>query len=208
MHPNHSDAFFKAADKLNCWIGLREPNELSSGYIGKGGYTAKNEKCKAKSADNPAHPFKGLVVNPEICPKAFKPESLSVANEKWKLFAANMPIGFTVNKDGLVKYQGKSIHADFDLMYAAKADGNGKMIFTSSADARKLDTEVAKFINILLGTEIIQHGAEMTWGGDFSDPKNPIMVGAKESENIYNFGPKRQFRIDRSSMSTDSAKWH
>ncbi|MBS1643757.1 MAG: hypothetical protein JST36_01850 [Bacteroidetes bacterium] len=208
MYPNHRDAFFKAADKLNCWIGLREPNELSLDYIGKGGYTAKNEKCKAKSADDPAHQYKGLVVSPEICPEAFKPGSLSVAKEKWKLFAANMPFGFTVNKDGLVKYQGKSIHADFDLMYTTKADSNGKMMFTSSSDAKRLEIEVAKFINNLLGTEIIQHGAEMAWGGDFSDPKNPVPVGAKASEDIFSFGPKRQFRIDHSSMSADSAKWH
>jgi hypothetical protein len=209
MLAHHKEAFFKAADTLNCWIGLREPNELSDRYIGKGGYVAKNENCKAKSADNPAYQYKGLVVNPELCPEAFLASSLPEAQKKWKSFAAGMPAGFSYKQSGalkgLVKFNGKSIHADFDLMYVSKADGSGKMIFTTTQEQHELSRKAATLLNSLLGADMILHGAELGWKGD---TKNNIRVGARESENIWSFGPKKQFRQDVSSMSDKAGKMH
>jgi len=201
MLQSHKDAFFFVADKLQCWIGLREPNELSDWYIGKGGYTAKNEHCKAKTADNAAHFFKGLVVSPKLCPEAFLPSSREVALRKWNEFEQTMAPGFTVEQTGpmkgLVKWFGKSMHADFDLMYISKADAEGGLAFTSKQEQQQLFEQARTMLNERIGAKVIMHGPEFLWEEG---------VGAKESEWVLSFGPKNTFRQDQSSMpqQTDS----
>ncbi|HRO43049.1 MAG TPA: hypothetical protein PL009_09455 [Flavipsychrobacter sp.] len=199
----HKEAFFFVADKLNCWIGLREPNELSDWYIGKGGYTAKNTNCKAKTSDNAAHFFKGLVVNPVLCPGAFLPSSRETAIKKWKEFEQTMAPGFTYEKTGpmvgLVKWFGKSIHADFDLMYISKADAKGGLAFTTKQEQQKLFEEAKKMLNQKIGIDMILHGPEFLWDEG---------VGAREAEWVLSFGPKNAFRQDMSSMPQGAGAMH
>ncbi len=197
MLNQHKEAFYKAAHQLNCWIGLREPNDLSDKWIGKPGYTAKGVSCKAKTADNPSFKYSGLVVDPMICPEAFKMLSLHDAKEKWMKFApgGKLPAGFTREatgyEKGLVKHFGKAIHADFDQMAICVADKDGKMGNTSGEQQKQLFAEVEKTLNREFRTPMIKHGAEFMYTEG---------VGARESESVYWFGPNRKFQLGHSSM--------
>lgn len=75
MEAKHREAFFKVADDLQCWVGVREPNLFAGRWIGKPRCGPKPKSCEAKTADNRAHPFAGLVVNPVNCPQAFQADS-------------------------------------------------------------------------------------------------------------------------------------
>ncbi|RDB05100.1 hypothetical protein [Runella aurantiaca] len=193
----HKEAFFKVADMLNCWIGLREPNPLADQWIGRVGYIAKGERCKAKTADNPSFRFAGLVTDPTLCPEAFTQATLTDALEKWKKFTFNnqLPSGFTRvesgSEKGLVKYEGAAIHADFDLMSINVADKNGHIGFTTRNDAHSLFIKAQPLLNHFFGSALIMHGSEFDWDGG---------IGARESEYVFYFGPKRQFKQTLSSM--------
>lgn len=197
MHPQHKEIFFAVASQLNCWIGLREPNELSDQWVGKEGYIPKPVSCKAKTADAAGHPFAGLVVSPVICEEAFKLQSQITAIEKWKEFApANqLPAGYTCEKEGrekgLVKLHGCAIHADYDLMVVCRTGSDGEIGFTTLEEQKMLFTKAASMLNQRLGSPMIQHGAEFMWDGG---------VGARESEQVYFFGTGRRFRLGHSSM--------
>jgi len=197
----HKDIFFFAANTFNCWIGLREPNELSDPWIGKQGYTSKSMTCKAKSADNPSSKLTaGLVVNPVIRPEAFLDESLSVAKKKWEEFSnGGLPSGYICDEKGFVRYHGLKIHADFDLMTVTEATEVGKMENTSNKRAKNLRKHVAVLVNNKIGCKMIQHGSEFEWKGG---------VGARESEQVYFFGPNRQFKVAMSSMPTKAGSMH
>jgi hypothetical protein len=172
----HKDIFFFAANTFNCWIGLREPNELSDPWIGKQGYTSKSMTCKAKSADNPSSKLTaGLVVNPVIRPEAFLDESLSVAKKKWEEFSnGGLPSGYICDEKGFVRYHGLK-------------------------RAKNLRKHVAVLVNNKIGCKMIQHGSEFEWKGG---------VGARESEQVYFFGPNRQFKVAMSSMPTKAGTMH
>lgn len=137
MKTEHKEIFFKAANQFNCWIGLREPNKLADKWIAKPGFSPKGLNCKAKTADNEIHKLSGLVVNPFLCPDAFKSATLNEAKEKWttKFFLnGKPPIGFvcieTGQDRGLVKYLNNALYADFDLMSLTSSDEIGGMVFT------------------------------------------------------------------------------
>jgi len=76
-----------------------------------------------------------------------------------------------------------AIHADFDLMYICKAGNIGEAIRTSREDAKLIFRPVQEFINLRIGSPMIQHGPEFDYEG----------VGAKDEEWILNFGPCRNF---------------
>ena len=197
MLSQHKDIFYAVAQQVHCWIGLREPNELSDKWIGKPGYIAKAANCKAKTADNPPFAFSGLVVDPMLCPEAFKMLTLQDAKEKWAKFApANrLPPGFTREisgrEKGLVKYNGNAIHADFDLMQVCNAGADDKMVFTTEEDEKRLFKEVEHLLNSRFRPPMIQHGSEFMY---------KEAVGARESEAVYYFGPNRKFQVGHSSM--------
>jgi hypothetical protein len=198
MRPDHKEIFFQAADKFTCWIGLREPNPLADKWIGRAGYAPKMEACKAKTADNPAHRFGGLVTDPTRCPEAFRPESHKAAVETWEkkfLVHGRLPAGFTRPESGpeagLVRYHGQAIYADFDLMAINKASAKGEFLPTTLAEQQALFAEVGPFLNAGFRAEMIQHGAEFMWDKG---------VGARESEFVYWFGPGRKFFVGPSSM--------
>jgi hypothetical protein len=205
MLPHHKETFFAVANQLFCWIGLREPNELSDKWIGRSGYVPKSMHCKAKTADNAFYPYSGLVVNPLLCEDAFHYTTLEDAKEKWKKFADGnqLPSGFTCDEygleKGLVKFRGSAIHADFDLMVVCKADPNGSMAFTTPEEQVALSTEAQKLLNQRFGTPMIQHGTEFAWTGG---------VGARETENVLFFGPNRRFQLGKSSMPQKAGTLH
>src|SRR5258706_7914738 len=98
MDADDRENFFVAAELFQCWIGVRDPNELAGAWAKETGYIPKPEWCKAKTADNPdpevAH-LAGLVVDPTVRPEAF--ENLERAEQKWGDFLENgqLPEGFT-----------------------------------------------------------------------------------------------------------------
>lgn len=198
MQPAHKEAFFYAADRFTCWIGLREPNPLADKWIGRAGYTPKGASCKAKTADNPAHRFGGLVVDPVLCPDAFTPASRRAATETWNhkfLMGGRLPAGYTRSESGpetgLVKHNGAAIYADFDLMAINKSNSEGEFLPTSAAEQRQLFDGVANVLNQRLGAQLIQHGAEFMWDGG---------VGARAFEYVLWFGPGHRFNRGPSSM--------
>ena len=198
MIPQHKQVFFIVADRLNCYIGLREPNDLSDKWITKEGFVPKGVDVKAKTAK--AGEFAGLVVNPYLLPKAFpKPDDLKRAQGSWDKFAKNgLPNRFSCPTSGpevgLLKKEGKAIHADYDLMFVTLADGQGNMKFTSGIESEALFTKVGNEINRMIPRKkMIQHSTEFLFEG----------VGAPASEQVLIFGPKRKF-----IQTTSSFKYH
>ncbi len=205
MLARHKDVFFSVAGRLNCWIGLREPNPMADKWVGRPGYIAKSEKCKAKTADNQAFRFAGLVVNPLLCPEAFTAATVGEALKKWEGFTVvgRLPAGFTCagsgHEKGLLKYQGAAIHADYDLMNISRADKNGKFAFTSENEELALFNQARPLLNAGFGAEMIQHGTEFSWTDG---------VGAREREQVLYFGPNRKFMQATSSMPQGAGSRH
>jgi len=206
MISSHMDAFFIVADRLNCLIGLRQPNILSDKWIGKPGYIPKSDKCKAKTANNPDFELGGLVINPFQLPEGFLSEYLPGAKEKWNtdfFKDGKLPPGFSCEEKGpekgLVKYNGSAIHSDYDLMYVNRIDKFGKKVFMGFAEQNELAVKVQSLLNIYLGIPMIQHGAEMGWKGG---------VGAAEREMIFSFGPGRAFTSLSSHVPKETQNWH
>lgn len=202
MKREHHRIFLEAAQRFHCWIGLREPNPLADKWIGRAGYIPKSDKVKAKTADQSDHPLAGLVVDPTLCPKAFSAASRERAKANWN--PAGLPSGAHVVQDGpqkgLVLLDGKGIYADFDLMCLVKADERGEMVYTTGSEAMALHARVALFINTRMGVKMIQHGPE--FDPDFNG------VGAKESEEVYYYGPGSRTKVARSSMPQGKGRMH
>ena len=221
MREKHKDAFFEVAEQFMCWIGLREPNRLADKWIGKSGSIPKPEKCKGKTADNPSFPFAGLVTDPNLMPDAFKDsKTLKDAETAWGKFAIGrrLPSGYTVLEEGkekgLVKFNGKFIFADYDLMAICRSSKEGNFLFTKSrsdmtteeeqkkhyedlsdnderSEAEALFEKVKPVLNSKFGMDMIQHGAEFMWRKG---------VGARSSEWVLWFGPGQRFDRSLSSM--------
>lgn len=197
MLPQHKEIFFAVAQQLNCWIGLREPNDLADQWIGKPGFVPKGVSCKAKTSDSAGFQFAGLVTDPTLCPEAFQQKTIEDAREKWKSFAGNnqLPGGYTCEKNGrekgLVKYHGNAIHADYDLMAVCNAGADGEIGYTTEEDQKGLFTRVERLLNMRFNTKMIQHGSEFMYKDG---------VGARETESVYFFGPNRKFKLSYSSM--------
>jgi hypothetical protein len=219
MIPDHRNAFWETADEKNCWIGLREPNRLAERWIGKDGYVPKSMECKATTADNPLHRFGGLVADPFDCTDAFLDETIASARKKWMEFMINERFRtiFNVVKDGsdrgLLRSFDKCIYSDYDLMAILRATTDGRMTYTQtqiegpsadgSLDRMMIDPkeksfadEVIRAINRRIGIDMIQHGTEFMYLG----------VGAKAKEEVYWYGPKRQFIQSESSMAYSKDK--
>ncbi len=198
MRRDHMDVFFDAAQQCVCWIGLREPNPLADKWIGAAGYIPKGENCKAKTADNPNFRFAGLVVDPTLCPDAFRIETRSAAVDTWKnkfLKGGRLPAGFTCGQTGpekgLVRFSGSAIFADYDLMAINRSNASGEWLPTSAAQQKELFAKVAPILKQGLRVPMIQHPTEFMWAGG---------VGAREMEWVLWFGPGRRFNRGPSSM--------
>jgi hypothetical protein len=198
MRQTHTNVFFTAAQECTCWIGLREPNDLSDKWIGKHGFVPKSEACKAKSANNPRHQFGGLVMDPILCPEAFLPASLAEAVNTWRqkfTMGGQLPPKFSRAESGpekgLVKENGSAIYADFDLMALSRSNAEGEFLFTSLEEQKELYRKVEPILNRGLGAKLIQHPAEFMWEKG---------IGARAFENILWFGPGRRSHFGISSI--------
>lgn len=202
MHPQHKSVFFDVAERRQCWIGLREPNPLAAKWIGRSGYAPKPLTCKAKTSDNPAFTYSGLVADPKLCEDAFAAGSRADALAKWEQFApaGQLPTGYKVvdhgQELGLVQYMGNFLHADYDLMAINRSNRQGEFLPTSQSEQQFLFSSVASEINRGIGLPLIQHGAEMMWTGG---------VGGRASEFVFWFGPGRRFQSWPSSMPFNPA---
>ena len=226
MLHRHKEIFFNIAQQFNCWIGVREPNELADRWVEQPRYIAKPLSCKPKTADNANDKVGGgLVVNPLLRPQAFTDGSREDAIKIWKKFlipfsrfnppffqrrtafkpetlqerfALKLPEGYRCIEDGkkkgLVTLDGCFIHADYDLMTILQADGQGNRSATSIDQTKVLAKTVVPILNNRFGFKLIQHGSEMEWRGG---------IGARDSEDIWWFGPKNQFLSNKSYMPTE-----
>ena len=206
MDPDDKEVFFDAADHYRCWIGLREPNPDSAQWAGVADAIPKPEECKAKTADNPDHEFRGLVVDPTERADAFRPGSLGRARSTWDekfLQEGHPPPGFTVEEwgpeRGLVRYNGRKIFADYDLMTVSRSNDRGEFVYTTREELEELSQRVQEFINRFLPKPMIQHGPEFLYMAG---------VGARSSECILWFGPDHRFMVGTSSMPSEPGAAH
>jgi len=198
MRRDHMDVFFKVAEQFECWIGVREPNPLADKWIGKSGYVPKGLNCKAKTSDNPAFRFAGLVVDPTARPEAFTKETLADAEDTWKkkfLKDGRVPPGFacmqTGPEKGLVKFAGAAIFADYDLMAISRSNSRGEMLFTDQAQQGELFAKIEPLLRQGLRVPMVQHPTEFMWDQG---------IGAREFEWVLWFGPGHRFNRSPSSM--------
>lgn len=197
MREDHKGSFFRAAEEFQCWIGVREPNPMAEKWIGRAGYVAKSEECKAKTADNPRFAFAGLVTDPIVRNDAFTLSGISSALESWRKFLTlgKLPPGFSRiesgNERGLIKFRGCFIHADYDLMAINRSNSQGEWLPTSREQQKYLFDKIQPELNRGFHNELIQHGPEFDWDEG---------VGAKASEMVLWFGPGRRFNRWPSSM--------
>jgi hypothetical protein len=206
MDADDKEVFFEAASHFTCWIGLREPNPDSAQWAGEADAIPKPEECKAKTADNPDSVFKGLVVDPTRCAEAFRPSSLDRARQVWEeqfLQEGQPPPGFTVEEygweAGLVRYNGRKIFADYDLMTVSRSNERGEFVYMTREELEELSRRVQDYINRFLPKPMIQHGPEFLYMAG---------VGARASESILWFGPDHRFMVGTSSMPSEPGTFH
>lgn len=212
MINQHVNAFFEAADKFQCWIGLREPNLFAEQWFSIPMHAGKDLRCKAKTADNPGFPFAGLVVDPFVRPEAFMNETHWSACKSWREFTCDTfyLAGFSAVEEGprrgLVKDpMGCYLFADYDLMAIIPAGEKGTKgsVFEESTkvceDAAALTKaynyekyrEIAPFLNERFVTPLILHPPEFEFDTD---------VGARGREQVFWFGPGCRLQMGDSSM--------
>ena len=181
MRDNHVSIFFDAANHFQCWIIVRPSNSQSDFYLSATNCEAKPLSCKAKSANNQKHKLAGLVVHPDMVPKAFKPESLSKAIAAWKKFEPKLSddsSGYSVVQEGdfrgCVTLGGRSLHSDYDLLAVIPldADQNPRPTDPRSTPRRtehqggdveylsQLVDDVKKFFNSRVPRPLVRHGAD------------------------------------------------
>ena len=90
-----------------------------------------------------------------------------------------------------MKYNGCAIHADYDLMVVCNASADGEIGFTTKEEQRSLFTKAESMLNMRFHSQMIQHGSEFMYEEG---------VGARETEQVYFFGPGRRFKLGHSSM--------
>lgn len=184
MRPSDKQVFLAAAAKFQVWILVRRTNRDSLKYIGQPGYTPKPIDCKAKTADVDIPPFKlaGLVVNPEIHPKAFKPGKEPQALAAWKSMGSLAGSRFKTDTNpsskhyGCLLLNGKYIHGDYDLkdiIDITQAHRNLAAVETLEGMPHRRGAKfyaVQEFINQRIGSPMIQHGGEAQYAGHTGEP--------------------------------------
>ena len=205
MRNNHREIFKKAAKEYECLIAVRQHNPKSEPYIGKRGYKPKPIQCKAKTAKK--GPQAGLVVNPKLCPDAFRSRSeRRLAEIDWHSFDTTYgkpQFGYQVNKKkgdryGCVMFGGNYLYSDYDLMeikpyfetnqVTAQNPIFGKYDRSVPSHKRAIDKtsdlekKIATFVYNRTGI-LIQHGAAV------NENKNE----PPKSEQCHVFRPTRPF---------------
>lgn len=184
MRSSDKQIFLAAAAKFQVWILVRRTNRDSLKYIGLPGYIPKPIDCKAKTADVDIPPFKlaGLVVNPEVHPKAFKPGKEAKALAAWKsmgpLAGSRFKTEFNPSSKhyGCLLLDGKYIHGDYDLkdiIDTAQAHRNLAAVETLSGMLHRRGAKfyaVQQFVNQRIGSPMIQHGGEAQYADHSEEP--------------------------------------
>lgn len=175
MRPSDKRAFLEAAAHFHSWILVRRTNPSSLRYIGQGNYTPKRIDCKAKTADVDLPPYQlaGLVVDPRVHPKAFKPVKQSKALDAWQAIEPLLGRGvYTVDTDkssrhyGCLRESGKYIHGDYDLydVIDVKAPTRNLASVETLHGVPHMRgprlAEIQKYVNDRIGSPMVQHGGE------------------------------------------------
>jgi hypothetical protein len=174
MRPQDKTIFLDAARHFQAWILVRRTNAASLAYIGLPGYTPKRIDCKAKTANFDVATYKlaGLVADPNLHPKAFKPEKLAKAKDFWMAMKPSLGTLYQVDTEprskhyGCLKLQGSYIHGDYDLydiIDITQAHRNLAAEETLLGQPHRRGAKVLpvqEFINSRIGSPMIQHGGE------------------------------------------------
>ncbi len=218
MLTRHIQIFLDVAHEFTCWIYLREPNRFAEPWINHVECIPKDLNCSAKTADNPAYPFRGLAVDPTITgriafdgPDSYEQAMITFNSWVKKNTDPNAFRAINCGKmAGVIMHKGFMLHADYDIMLidrASKHDGKivsrfGELRTIEDPKTGKLigqDSDFAKdIINILNlrlaprypNHPLIPHGTEFGFNG----------VGARGVESIYRFGPNGEFILGPSAM--------
>ncbi len=174
MRERDKPIFLEAAQTLGVFILVRDTNEKSLPFIGRGGFLPKPKECMAKTADAPGLPCAGLVVDPTCRPEAFTAPQLAKAKQEWLSFAKVMQQhrAWKVEKkrgnpyDGCVTLDGSYVHGDYDLKDVIPIEHFERNLASVEQTQTGLLAygpkvrSVQQFVNERLGTPMIQHGAE------------------------------------------------
>ena len=174
MRPQDKKIILDAAHQFNAWILVRRTNPASMQYIGRPGYAPKRIDCKAKTADLDVGSYKlaGLVVDPTIHPRAFKPGKTSKVEKSWKEMKPVMGTLYTVDTNqksrhyGCLQFRGNYIHGDYDLydiIDVKQPHRNLALVETLHGQPHQrghLVPQVQNFVNSRIGVDMIQHGGE------------------------------------------------
>jgi hypothetical protein len=210
MRPQDKTLFLEAAHKFQVWILVRRTNVESLKYIGKPGYTPKRIDCKAKTADMDIAPYSlaGLVVDPTIHTKAFKPGKIQSAKECWAKMQPLPGSIYTVDKNpnsrhyGCLKLQGSYIHGDYDLydiIDVTQPHRNLAAVDTLLGQPHRRGPKVLtvqEFINSRIGSPVIQHGGEAQYA-DHSDQSIDAFGPNGEDVTILNEFSVRNWYANR-----------
>jgi hypothetical protein len=174
MRSQDKAIFLEAARQFQIWILVRRTNRASLEYVGRPGYTPKRIDCKAKTADIDIAPYRlaGLVVDPGIHPKAFKPGKAAKAADCWAAMKPLLGRVYKVDTDtksrhyGCLQLQGSYIHGDYDLydvIDIAQVHRNLAAVETLLGQPHRRGAKVLtvqSFINARIASPMIQHGGE------------------------------------------------
>jgi hypothetical protein len=174
MRVQDKASFLEAARQFQVWILVRRTNVASLQYIGRAGYAPKRIDCKAKTADFDIAPYAlaGLVVDPTIHAKAFKPGKTQTAKNSWASMQPLSASMYTVDTNqksrhyGCLQFQGRYIHGDYDLydvIDVTQAQRNLALVDTLLGQPHRRGPKVITvqgFINSRIGSPMIQHGGE------------------------------------------------
>ncbi len=174
MRPQDKTVFLEAARHFNVWILVRRTNVASLQYIGRAGYVPKRIDCKAKTADLDVAQYKlaGLVVDPNLQPKAFSLGRQGKAKDSWAAMKGLVGSVYQVDGDpkskhyGCLKLHGSYIHGDYDLydiIDVTQPHRNLAAVETLLGQPHRRGAKVLpvqEFVNARIGTPMVQHGGE------------------------------------------------
>lgn len=185
MRPEDRGVFKEVAVRHRVWILVRRTNPASLRYIGLPGFSPKRIDCKPKTADAnvEAYQLAGLVVSPEIHPRAFRGNKQAKAVSIWRSFSHEHGLNdqdersrrdgaYSVETDensphyGCLQFDGNFIHGDYDLYDIISVDhprGNLAAVETLHGVKHMRGPKfyaIQNDINRRIGVPMIQHGGE------------------------------------------------
>jgi hypothetical protein len=172
MLADHKRHFCGAAREFQVFILVRDTNPASLQYIKQNGYAPKRIDCKAKTAETGE--FAGLVVDPtKLGTSAFSEQKLEKALREWENFVPVLKsgVGYDVESDGRVTFQGKSIHGDYDLKDIVRAEqpfrnlGSIGYLYDQPHSTCSKYYLVRDYVNHRIEWPMIQHGPEAQYKG-------------------------------------------